>query len=132
MVWPADNAQPGDATVQRLEGGVLTYYMTRLWDRLCRPRGIATGGPGRGFILDTVAGAEVWALSDETAMHSKHLKPEPNHPTTPDPDAAGMTGDLGSALVEFARRLANFGLGEAETPLLDEFVDRRRYPRLQP
>jgi hypothetical protein len=43
---------------------------------------------------------------------------------------AGLSSDLGSALVEFARRLANFGLGEAEPPLLDEFVDRRRRPRL--
>ena len=42
----------------------------------------------------------------------------------------GLSSELGSALVEFARRLANFGLGEAEPPLLDEFVDRRRRPRL--
>lgn len=42
----------------------------------------------------------------------------------------GLSSELGSALVEFARRLANFGLGEAEPPLLDEFVDRRRSPRL--
>jgi hypothetical protein len=118
--------------VQRLEGDVLTYCMTRVWDRVCRPRCIPASRPGRGFILDTSAGAEVWALSDETAMHSKQSRQESNHPPTPEPDAAGMTGDLGSALVEFARRLANFGLGEADTPLLDEFVDRRRYPRLQP
>ena len=42
----------------------------------------------------------------------------------------GLSSEFGSALVEFARRLANFGLGEAEPPLLDEFVDRRRHPRL--
>lgn len=44
--------------------------------------------------------------------------------------APGLPGELGSALVEFARRLANFGLGEAEPPLLDEFVERRSRPRL--
>lgn len=68
-------------------------------------------------------------------MHSKQPKhtkqdPKPLEAAGVDPSAVA-TGDLGSALVEFARRLANFGLGEAETPLLDEFIDRRRYPRLQ-
>ena len=43
----------------------------------------------------------------------------------------GLPADLGSALMDFARRLANFGLGEVEDPLLDEFIDRRRRPRLQ-
>lgn len=70
-------------------------------------------------------------------MHSKRA----GQPATAQPDAApapgkahagaGLSGELGSALVEFARRLANFGLGEAEGPLLNEFVDRRRHPRLQ-
>jgi hypothetical protein len=42
----------------------------------------------------------------------------------------GLSGELGSALLEFARRLANFGLGEMDAPILDEFVERRRQPRL--
>ena len=46
-------------------------------------------------------------------------------------DHGSITGELGAAMREFARRLANFGLGDAETPILDEFVDRRRRPRLQ-
>ena len=44
----------------------------------------------------------------------------------------GLSGELGSALLEFARRLANFGLGEMDPPILDEFVERRRQPRLSP
>ena len=44
----------------------------------------------------------------------------------------GVPGELGSALMEFARRLANFGLGEMDGPILDEFVERRRQPRLSP
>ena len=42
----------------------------------------------------------------------------------------GLSGELGSALMDFARRLANFGLGELDGPILDEFVERRRQPRL--
>jgi hypothetical protein len=65
-------------------------------------------------------------------MQPKHSKqdPKPLEVAGTDPVAVA-TVDLGSALVEFARRLANFGLGEAETPLLDELIDRRRHPRLQ-
>lgn len=46
------------------------------------------------------------------------------------PGRPGLSGELGSALLEFARRLANFGLGELDAPILDEFVERRRQPRL--
>lgn len=65
------------------------------------------------------------------STHPKQSKQDPKPLDAAGADPAAATGDLGSALVEFARRLANFGLGEAETPLLDEFIDRRRYPRLQ-
>lgn len=51
---------------------------------------------------------------------------EPERPAS----RSGLSGELGSALLEFARRLANFGLGEMDGPILDEFVERRREPRL--
>jgi hypothetical protein len=68
-------------------------------------------------------------------MHSKHSTWN-DHETlkaaAPAPERApGLSSELGSALVEFARRLATFGLGEADRPLLDEFVERRRHPRLR-
>ena len=70
-------------------------------------------------------------------MHSRHPAGVSDTASGPATDQAertqsgpGLSSELGSALVEFARRLANFGLGEAEPPLLDEFVDRRRRPRL--
>ena len=67
-----------------------------------------------------------------------HLKPTTNptasHSGGDEPDRpagrSGLPGELGSALLEFARRLANFGLGEMDGPILDEFVERRRQPRL--
>ena len=68
-------------------------------------------------------------------MQPKHTMPtttnqagldEPGHPA----GRPGLPGELGSALLEFARRLANFGLGEMDGPILDEFVERRRQPRL--
>ena len=67
-------------------------------------------------------------------MHTKSEKPPETQPAghlERRAEHLGSTGELGSALVEFARRLANFGLGEAESPILDEFVERRRHPRLQ-
>lgn len=67
-------------------------------------------------------------------MHSKHSAWKSHETLSPPGPAAerglGLSSELGSALVEFARRLATFGLGEADRPLLDEFVERRRRPRL--
>ena len=59
-------------------------------------------------------------------MASHSGSDEPEHPA----GRPGLPGELGSALLEFARRLANFGLGEMDGPILDEFVERRRQPRL--
>ncbi len=68
-------------------------------------------------------------------MHTKTEQPTEINAAGHHPERrgehGGFTGELGSALVEFARRLANFGLGEAESPILGEFIDRRRRPRLQ-
>lgn len=114
-----------------MESGVITYYMAVIWTRVCHRCRILAGRAWRGFILDTVMGTEVQALSGETAMQSKHSNQVSKASATAVADPAAASADLGSALVEFARRLANFGLGEAETPILNEFVDRRRHPRIQ-
>jgi len=67
-------------------------------------------------------------------MHSKRtlLAVTSRSGEEPESQAArtGLSGELGSALLEFARRLANFGLGEMDPPILDEFVERRRQARL--
>jgi hypothetical protein len=68
-------------------------------------------------------------------MHPKRtILTTTNHPGEEEPGHPagwpGLPGELGSALLEFARRLANFGLGEMDPPILDEFVERRRRPRL--
>lgn len=67
-------------------------------------------------------------------MHSKRTTPPISTPSGDEADRQaarpGLSGELGSALMEFARRLANFGLGEMDGPILDEFVERRRQPRL--
>jgi hypothetical protein len=64
-------------------------------------------------------------------MHSKRTTLPINPPSADEADPRpGLSGELGSALMEFARRLANFGLGEMDGPILDEFVERRRQPRL--
>jgi hypothetical protein len=68
-------------------------------------------------------------------MHSKRTTLPINTPSSGDEGdrqagRPGLSGELGSALMDFARRLANFGLGEMDGPILDEFVERRRQPRL--
>lgn len=69
-------------------------------------------------------------------MHSKRTLLSVSSHSGEEPESqagrAGLPGELGSALLEFARRLANFGLGEMDAPILDEFVERRREPRLSP
>ena len=69
-------------------------------------------------------------------MHSKHTIMTVTSHSGEEPETqagrTGLPGELGSALMEFARRLANFGLGEMDAPILDEFVERRRQPRLSP
>ena len=54
--------------------------------------------------------------------------PEPAGAVVPAPDS----GDLGHTLIEFARRLANFGLGEVDDPILDDFTPRTSGPQRQP
>ena len=67
-------------------------------------------------------------------MHSKRTALSATNHSGEEPEGqvgrVGLPGELGSALLEFARRLANFGLGEMDPPILDEFVERRRQPRL--
>jgi len=69
-------------------------------------------------------------------MHSKRTPLAVTGRSGDEPESqgarTGLSGELGSALLEFARRLANFGLGEMDPPILDEFVERRRQPRLSP
>ena len=67
-------------------------------------------------------------------MHSKRMTLPMNNQLGDEAERQatrpGLSGELGSALMDFARRLANFGLGELDGPILDEFVERRRQPRL--